>query len=199
MGHGGSPHDPSFDNEAAHRDYMLSGAPIKSTTCPSHPKTLKSETHQGLTDGIDALPRLWSDHHIAGVKVFDNEILGKHINNMKSGVVDLSKSNFRFLLSDRPACFVDLNAPDGMVSLPIGPNKLFVGVNTPDRLKRLHALPARELVHNMNRYVVGRGVASSGRMISRKPPSFKSIRRSGWSRRRSFPILENILTHQPPH
>jgi hypothetical protein len=95
MGHGGSRHDPSFDNEAAYRDHMLSGAPIKSTTCSSHPKTLKSETHHGLTDGIDALPRLWSDHHIAGVTVFDNEILGKHINNMKSGVVDFSKSNFR--------------------------------------------------------------------------------------------------------
>lgn len=90
------------------------------------------------------------------VKVFDNEILGKHLNNMKWGVVDVSKSNCRFLLSDRPVCFANLTTPDGMVSLPVGPTKIFIGVNTPDRLQRLRALPARELVHNMNRYVVGR-------------------------------------------
>ncbi len=90
------------------------------------------------------------------VKVFDNEILGRHLNNMKWGVVDVSKSHCRFLLSDRPVCFANLNNADGMISLPIGPTKIFIGVNTPDRLQRLHALPARELVHNMNRYVVGR-------------------------------------------
>jgi hypothetical protein len=90
------------------------------------------------------------------VKVFDNEILGKHVNNMKWGVIDLSSSSYRFLLSDRPVVFANLNNPDGVIYLPIGPTKIFVAVNTPDRLQRLRALPPRELVHNSNRFIVGR-------------------------------------------
>jgi hypothetical protein len=90
------------------------------------------------------------------VKVFDNEILGKHVNNMKWGVIDVSSSPHRFLLTDRPVVFANLNNPDGVVYLPIGPAKLFIAVNTPDRLQRLRALPPRELVHNSNRFIVSR-------------------------------------------
>ncbi len=90
------------------------------------------------------------------MKVFDNDILGKHLNNMRWGVIDVSGSPHRFLLSDRSVTFANLNNPDGMVSLPIGPTKIFIAVNTPDRLQRLRALPAREIVHNSNRFIVGR-------------------------------------------
>jgi len=90
------------------------------------------------------------------VKVFDNEILGKHLNNMRWGVIDVSASPYRFLLSDRPVTFANLKTPDGMAALPIGPTKIFIAVNTPDQLQRLHALPPREIVHNSNRFSVGR-------------------------------------------
>lgn len=90
------------------------------------------------------------------VKVFDNEILGKHLNNMTWGVIDVGKSVDRFLLSDRAVVFANLNNADGVAYLPISPTKIFVAVNTPDRLQRLRALPAREIVHNSNRFIVGR-------------------------------------------
>lgn len=90
------------------------------------------------------------------VKVFDNEILGKHLNNMTWGVIDVGRSPYRFLLSDRAVAFANLTNADGSAYLPISPNRLFVAVNTPDRLKRLRALSPRDIVHNSNRFLVGR-------------------------------------------
>ena len=91
------------------------------------------------------------------VKVFDNEILGRHLNNMKWGVINVARSPHRFLLTDRPVIFANLaNAVEGTVYLPISPTKLFVGVNNANRLAQLRALPARDLVHNSNRFIVGR-------------------------------------------
>jgi len=90
------------------------------------------------------------------VKVFDNEILGKHLNNMTWGVIDVGPSPYRFLLSDRAVVFANLDNVDGVVYLPISPTKIFVAVNTPDRLQRLRALPPRDIVDNSSRFLVGR-------------------------------------------
>jgi hypothetical protein len=90
------------------------------------------------------------------VKVFDNEILGKHLNNMTWGVIDVGRSPQRFLLSDRAVVFANLDNADGSAYLPISPTKLFVAVNAPDRLRQLRALLARDIVHNSNRFLVGR-------------------------------------------
>jgi hypothetical protein len=84
------------------------------------------------------------------------EILGKHLNNMTWGVINVGKSPCRFSLSDRAVVFANLKNTDGVTYLPISPTKIFVAVNTPDRLQRLRALPAREIVHNSNRFLVGR-------------------------------------------
>ena len=64
------------------------------------------------------------------VKAFDNDVLGKHINNMIWGVIELSASPHRFLLSDRPVLIADLKEPIGIVELPIGPTKLFIATNS---------------------------------------------------------------------
>jgi uncharacterized protein DUF4238 len=90
------------------------------------------------------------------VKVFDNEKLGKHLNSMTWGVIDVGKSPYRFLLSDRAVVFANLTNADGVTYLPISPTKMFVAVNVPDRLQRLRNLPPREIVHNSNRFIVGR-------------------------------------------
>jgi hypothetical protein len=90
------------------------------------------------------------------VKVFDNQILGKHLNNMTWGVIDVGRSPHRFLLSDRAVVFANLGDADGSLYLPICPTKLFVAVNAPDRLRQLRALPPRDIVHNSNRHLVGR-------------------------------------------
>jgi hypothetical protein len=90
------------------------------------------------------------------VKVFDNEILGKHMNNMTWGVIDVGRSPHRFLLSDRAVVFANLGDADGSVYLPVSPTKIFVAVNDADRLQRLRALPPRDIVHHSNRHLVGR-------------------------------------------
>jgi hypothetical protein len=91
------------------------------------------------------------------IKVFDNEKLGRHINNMNWGVIDVSASNHRFLLSDRPVVFANLTSnAEGAVYLPISPTRIFIGTNHIDRLKALSSLSARDLVQNSNRFLVGR-------------------------------------------
>jgi hypothetical protein len=90
------------------------------------------------------------------IKVFDNDILGRHLNNMKWGVIDVSKSKHRFLLSCRSVCFANLKEPHGMAYVPISPTKLFVAANNAQMLQRLRAIPPREIVHNQNRFIVGR-------------------------------------------
>jgi Protein of unknown function (DUF4238) len=90
------------------------------------------------------------------VKAFDNEYLGKHVNNMMWGVIDVSASRHRFLLSDRPVLMADLKELFGIIALPIGPTKLFIATNNDAGMRHLRSLPARELVHKLNTYVVGR-------------------------------------------
>ncbi len=90
------------------------------------------------------------------VKVFDNEMLGRHVNNMTWGVIDVGRSPYRFLLSDRAVVFANLKNDEGSAYLPISPTKLFVAVNAPDRLRQLRARPLREIVHSSNRFLVGR-------------------------------------------
>jgi hypothetical protein len=90
------------------------------------------------------------------VKAFDNDVLGTHINNMIWGVIDVSASPHRFLLSDRPVLIADLKEPIGIVALPIGPTKLFIATNSDAGMRHLRSLHARELVHKLNYFVVGR-------------------------------------------
>ncbi|KWV58223.1 hypothetical protein AS156_36100 [Bradyrhizobium macuxiense] len=90
------------------------------------------------------------------IRVFDNEILGKHLNNMTWGVIDVGRSPYRFLLSDRAVSFANRTNADGSACLPISPTRLFVAANTLDRLQRLRALSPCDIVHNSNRFLVGR-------------------------------------------
>jgi uncharacterized protein DUF4238 len=90
------------------------------------------------------------------IKSFDNDILGTHINGMKWGVVDVSASPIRLLLSDRAVEFSNLKEPRGFVSMPISPSKLFVAANRPAGFDNLRRLKPREIVHHVNLFVVGR-------------------------------------------
>jgi len=90
------------------------------------------------------------------IKVFDNDILGRHLNNIPWGVLDVSASKHRFLLSCRPVCFANLREPHGVAYLPISPTKLFVAANDPSTLQRLRSLSPREIVRNQNRSIVER-------------------------------------------
>jgi len=90
------------------------------------------------------------------IKSFDNENLGSHINRMKWATVDLSASPDRLLLSDRPVEFFRTKEPNGILSIPISPTKLFVAVNDAAILARIREANPRAVVHGINKYVVSR-------------------------------------------
>jgi hypothetical protein len=90
------------------------------------------------------------------IKSFNNDILGNHINGMKWGLVDVSASQIRLLLSDRPVEFSNLKEPQGFVSMPISPTKLFVAANNPASLVNLRRVKSREIVQHVNQFIVGR-------------------------------------------
>jgi hypothetical protein len=90
------------------------------------------------------------------IKSFDNEIVGDRINKMKWAVVDLSASSIPLLTSDRPVEIARLNGPNGIVSIPISPTKLFVAVDDPRTLERLRASKPKDVVAHVNAYVAGR-------------------------------------------
>jgi Protein of unknown function (DUF4238) len=92
------------------------------------------------------------------IKAFDNEVVGRVVNQMAWAVIDLSASPNRLLTSDRPADneFFRLKEPNGAVSLPISPIKLFVAANDRAFLDRLRDTKPRDIVHSINKYVTTR-------------------------------------------
>jgi hypothetical protein len=63
------------------------------------------------------------------IKALDNDIVGAHVNKMPFAIIDLSGSPHRLLTSDRPVGLFNLKEPNGLVSIPISPTKLFVAAN----------------------------------------------------------------------
>jgi hypothetical protein len=90
------------------------------------------------------------------IKSFDNETVVSHLNKMHKAVVDLSSSPHKLLLSDRPVCFSNLQQPNGVAFLPISPTKLFVAVNEESVFARIQRNKPRNIVKNVNSFVVGR-------------------------------------------
>lgn len=90
------------------------------------------------------------------IKAFDNEIVVSHLNKMHKYTIDVWASPHTLLLSDRPVCFSNLLQRNGIVFLPLSPTKLFVAANEDAGLSKIRKMPARELVKNINVFVVSR-------------------------------------------
>jgi hypothetical protein len=90
------------------------------------------------------------------VKVFDNEIVGEHVNRMKWAVIDVSASSHPLLTSDRSVGLFNIKDAKGMLTIPISPTKLFVAVNDPLLFDRLRRSKPREIVGCVNRHLVTR-------------------------------------------
>jgi hypothetical protein len=90
------------------------------------------------------------------VKALDNDIIGAHINKMPFAIVELSASPNRMLTSDRPVEMFNLKEPNGLVSIPISPTKLFVAANDEATFHKLRRTNPGELVSHVNTYVVSR-------------------------------------------
>ena len=90
------------------------------------------------------------------IKSFDNEIVISHLNKMRYVICDSSPSPHKLLLSDRPVCFSNLKAKNGMAFLPISPTKLYVAVNEDAALGKINKMKPKDIVKNVNLFVVGR-------------------------------------------
>jgi hypothetical protein len=90
------------------------------------------------------------------IKAVDNERLGAQLNSMYWGVIDLSKSPFPLLTSDRPLQHDSLKLPKGFISLPISPNKLFFASNNSEAISSVRALKPRVVARQVNLWVVSR-------------------------------------------
>jgi Protein of unknown function (DUF4238) len=80
------------------------------------------------------------------IKLIDHEQVGGYINNMFWDVIDVSAASYRLLTSDRPVILAQLKDPNGSVTMPISPTKLFVAVNDPRWIQRVKATKPRDTV-----------------------------------------------------
>jgi hypothetical protein len=92
------------------------------------------------------------------IKALDNDIVGAHVNQMKWATIDVAASSHshRLLTSDRPVQLFNLREPNGILSIPISPTKVFVAVNDATTLDKLRRASPRKLVHAVNTFVVSR-------------------------------------------
>lgn len=87
--------------------------------------------------------------------VLDNVAMGKHLNQMRWTIRDVSDSGIRLFSSDRPVIMTNgLSGPDAHLVMPISPKKAFVACNTKEIGERLHEARASEFAAECNRKVL---------------------------------------------
>jgi hypothetical protein len=88
-------------------------------------------------------------------RLIDHPRIGERINNMTWEVLDLTGSDLQLLTSDRAVEQVlGLGDPRSLISLPLGPSRLFVATSQKVTLDRLRNHPARDLVRLRNNSTV---------------------------------------------
>jgi len=90
------------------------------------------------------------------IKALDNEVVCAHVNQMKHAILDLSASRHRLLTSDRPVQIFNLKEPNGILSIPISPTKMFIAVNDRATMDKVRQVDPRKLTSNINAYVASR-------------------------------------------
>jgi hypothetical protein len=90
------------------------------------------------------------------MKMFDNQIIGEHINKMQQAVIDVSAAPYTLLTSDRPVGLFTIKEANGMITLPISPTKLFVAVNDRRKLDHLGRKRPADIVSHVNTHLVSR-------------------------------------------
>lgn len=85
----------------------------------------------------------------------DNPKIGGFLNNMSWSVLDVARSQERFLTSDRPIVMTNGLALDsGHVAVPLSPTMLFLATNNEKTTQSIHRMPVREVVRACNKQVV---------------------------------------------
>ena len=88
-----------------------------------------------------------------------NDEIGLLILGMIGDTMDLSKTPYRLLTSDRPVVMTDgLGYTTSHLALPLSPTMLFVAANTQEMMNELRATGQHDLVRNCNRWTVRHAV-----------------------------------------
>ncbi|MEH2471988.1 hypothetical protein V1281_006825 [Nitrobacteraceae bacterium AZCC 2161] len=88
-------------------------------------------------------------------RIIKDDTVRKHIEGMRWSVIDLQDGGVPLFTSDRPVVISHgLTQPNGYVTLPISPAKVFVACNTEQQEARLRSMPSRRLANDLNRHTV---------------------------------------------
>jgi Protein of unknown function (DUF4238) len=88
-------------------------------------------------------------------EVIDNPQIGGTLFGMKWSRIDVSKSTYQLLTSDRPINMpLGLAYPNGYITLPVSPHIFFVAAHDRDTVEALRALKPTEMVRRNNQQVV---------------------------------------------
>jgi hypothetical protein len=90
------------------------------------------------------------------IRSIDSETIGNAVLKMHWHVIDVNKSPKTLLTSDRPVVIHNLAGPDGWITLPVSPTKLFLAVNSPSTLQELLRHSISDLVATANERTVTR-------------------------------------------
>jgi hypothetical protein len=88
-----------------------------------------------------------------------NDAIGQLILNMVSGTMDLSKTPYRLVTSDRPIVMTNgLGYADSHLAMPLSPTMLFVAANTQQTMDSLRSMNPHDIVYVCNKTTVRRAV-----------------------------------------
>ena len=93
-------------------------------------------------------------HFVQGV--MDNHHLGPFLNNLHWELLDLSRSSYRLLISDRPAQMMNVQNEKALVLLPMSPSLMFVAFRDPRIFQRLRNLDSNRVCKESNQFLVQR-------------------------------------------
>jgi hypothetical protein len=89
------------------------------------------------------------------IKMVDNANIGPVINGLHWSVIDIPRSHFQFLTSDRAVYRpFGLGHDDAQIALPIGPYRLFVAARDPSLARKIRSQPPAALAKFMNTQTV---------------------------------------------
>jgi Protein of unknown function (DUF4238) len=122
------------------------------------------EEYQRMRKGREGYPVTFAEYsaamtpavnaqiHVRLLKsAMDNRKIGEHINRMHWSIYDAESADCEFLTSDWAS---DLNLLRGVVSLPIGPTRLFIASDTQRGLNDMLDQKPNDVVRIVNRFVV---------------------------------------------
>lgn len=88
-------------------------------------------------------------------RFINNPDVGNYIANMYWTAIDVSRSKYRFMTSDRPVIMTNgFNLPNSHIALPVSPTMIFVAARTVEMSRSISGMTPHEIVSSANSQVV---------------------------------------------